>query len=329
MEPTEVSMDNSLIMNLPVLPVKRTVLFPGVLMPLTVGRDRSVAAVEAALKTEDKTLLVVAQRDPHTEEPGLDDLHTIGTKAVIKQTARGAEGQLNVLIQGLERFVLLKLEQTMPYLIARARHLPAPEDTGTEVEALHRAILDVVGDLPKLIQTPGIHEAMVALGAENDPVTLAYRIASLLNLTLDGEQQLLEASSRADLLRRLYAALSREVQILQLRDKIASDAREKIGKSQREYILREQLKAIQEELGESNGEESEIESLKTKIAEAELPEHVRKEAERELGRLAKLSPNAPDHQVIRSYLELVLELPWNKTSADSLQLSRVREVLDE
>jgi ATP-dependent Lon protease len=321
--------DTSLIMNLPVLPVKRTVLFPGVLMPLTVGRNRSVAAVEAALKTEDKIILVVAQREAHTEEPGLEDLHSIGTKAVIKQTARSAEGQLNVLIQGLERFVLLKLEQSEPYLLARARHLPAPSDTGTEVEALHRAILDVVSDLPKLIQTPGIHEAMVALGAENDPVTLAYRIASLLNLTLDGEQQLLEASSRVDLLRGLYAALSREVQILQLRDKIASDAREKIGKSQREYVLREQLKAIQDELGESTGEESEIESLKKKIVEADLPDPVRKEAERELGRLAKLSPNAPDHQVIRSYLELVLELPWNKTSTDSLNLSRVREVLDE
>ncbi|WP_447597919.1 endopeptidase La [Nitrospira sp. Nam80] len=321
--------ESPLIMNLPVLPVKRTVLFPGVLMPLTVGRHRSVAAVEAALKSEDKTVLVVAQRDAHTEEPTLEDLYTIGTKAVIKQTARGAEGQLNILIQGLERFVLLKLEQNEPYMLARARHLPAPSDSGTETEALHRAILDVVTDLPKLIQTPGIHEAMLALGAENDPVTLAYRIASLLNLTLDGEQKLLEASSRVDLLRNLYSALSREVQILQLRDKIASDAREKIGKNQREYILREQLKAIQDELGESNGEESDIDLLKNKIAEAELPDHVRKEAERELRRLAKIPPSSPDHQVIRSYLELVLELPWKKTSADSLNLSRVREVLDE
>ncbi|MEX5220164.1 MAG: endopeptidase La [Nitrospira sp.] len=321
--------ESPLIMNLPVLPVKRTVLFPGVLMPLTVGRHRSVAAVEAALKTEDKTVLVVAQRDAHTEEPTLEDLYTIGTKAVIKQTARGAEGQLNILIQGLERFVLLKLEQNEPYMLARARHLPAPSDSGTETEALHRAILDVVTDLPKLIQTPGIHEAMLALGAENDPVTLAYRIASLLNLTLDGEQNLLETSSRVDLLRNLYAALSREVQILQLRDKIASDAREKIGKNQREYILREQLKAIQDELGESNGEESDIDLLRKKITDAELPDHVRKEAERELGRLAKIPPSSPDHQVIRSYLELVLELPWSKTSADSLDLSRVRDVLDE
>ena len=164
-------------------------------------------------------------------------------------------------LQGLERVVLLKLEPNDLYLLARARHLPAPVDTGREVEALHRAILDIVADLPKLIQTPGIQEATVALGAENDPVTLAYRIASLLNLTLDEEQQLLESSSRVDILRSLYAALSREVQILQLRDKIASDAREKIGKSQREYILREQLKAIQDELGETNSEGSEVDSL--------------------------------------------------------------------
>ena len=198
--------ESPLIANLPVLPVKRTVLFPGILMPLTVGRHRSVAAVEAALKTEDKTILVVAQRDAQTEEPTLEDLHAIGTKAVIKQTARGPEGQLNVLIQGLERVVLLKLEPNDSYLLARARQLPAPIDTGREVEALHRAILDIVADLPKLIQTPGIQEATVALGAENDPVTLAYRIASLLNLTLDEEQQLLESSSRVDILRSLYAA---------------------------------------------------------------------------------------------------------------------------
>ena len=321
--------ESPLIANLPVLPVKRTVLFPGILMPLTVGRRRSVAAVEAALKTEDKTILVVAQRDAQTEEPTLEDLHAIGTKAVIKQTARGPEGQLNVLIQGLERVVLLKLEPNDLYLLARARHLPAPTDTGREVDALHRAILDIVADLPKLIQTPGIQEATVALGAENDPVTLAYRIASLLNLTLDEEQQLLESSSRVDILRSLYAALSREVQILQLRDKIASDAREKIGKSQREYILREQLKAIQDELGETNSEGSEVDGLKKQIEEADLPDHVRKEAQRELGRLGKTPPSSPEHQVLRSYLELVLELPWKKASEDHLQLSRVREVLEE
>ena len=318
-----------ILTNLPVLPLKRTVLFPGTMMPLTVGRDRSVAAVEAALKTEDKTLLVVAQRDAQTDQPLLADLYTIGTKAVIKQTARAAEGHYNILIQGLERFVLLKLDQIDPFLQARVKQLPPPSEQSTEVEALHRAILDIITELPKLIQTPGVHEAVAALGTEQDPVVLAYRIASLLNLTLDGEQQLLEAATRADLLRGLYAALSREVQILQLRDKIAGDAREKLGKTQREYLLREQLKTIQQELGESNGEEDEVGALRSKIQEADLPEHVRKETDRELARLAKTPSASPEHQVIRSYLELVLELPWNKSSEEHLDLAHVRKVLNE
>jgi ATP-dependent Lon protease len=319
----------SVLTNLPILPLKRTVLFPGTMMPLAVGRDRSIAAVEAALKTEDKTLLVVAQRDAQIDQPTLEDLYPIGTKAVIKQTARTPDGHYNILIQGLERFVLLKLDQTDPYLQARVKQLPPPSEQSTEVEALHRAILDIITELPKLIQTPGVHDAVAALGTEEDPVALAYRIASLLNLTLDGEQQLLAASTRADLLRGLYAALSREVQILQLRDKIASEAREKLGKTQREYLLREQLKTIQQELGENNGEEDDVGALRTKIQEANLPEHVRKETDRELARLAKTPSASPEHQVIRSYLELVLELPWNKSSEEGLDLSYVRKVLNE
>ena len=318
-----------ILTHLPVLPLKRTVLFPGTMMPLTVGRDRSIAAVEAALKTEDKTLLVVAQRDAQTDQPTLEDLYPIGTKAVIKQTARTPEGHYNILIQGLERFVLLKLDQMDPYLQARVKQLAPPSEQSTEVEALHRAILDIITELPKLIQTPGVHEAVAALGTEEDPVVLAYRIASLLNLTLDGEQQLLAAPTRADLLRGLYAALSREVQILQLRDKITSEAREKLGKTQREYLLREQLKTILQELGEVNGEEDEVGVLRSKSHEADLPEHVRKETDRELARLAKTPSASPEHQVIRSYLELVLELPWNKSSEEGLDLAHVRQVLNE
>jgi ATP-dependent Lon protease len=329
MEDPMQDLETAILTNLPLLPVKRTVLFPGVMMPLTVGRDRSVAAVEAALKTEEKTLLVVAQRDAQIDAPSLNDLYTIGTKAVIKQTARAAEGHYNVLIQGLERCVVLKVDEVNGYLEARVRQLPAPTDRGTEVEALHRAILDIITELPKLIQTPGVHEAVVALGSENDPVALAYRLASLLNLTLDGEQQLLEASTTEDLLRALYAALSREVQILQLRDKIASEAREKIGKTQREYLLREQMKAIQQELGEADDEESELGALRKKLQEADLPDHVRKETDREMARLAKIPNTSPDHQVIRSYLELVLELPWKKASEDHLDLGHVRDVLNE
>jgi len=225
------------VLTLPILPIKRTVLFPGVMMPLTIGRERSMAAVNAAMKTEEKMILVVAQRDPQTDEPGLADLHPIGTKAIIRQVAQSPEGTIHAMVQGLDRVVLIEAEQTTPYMTARVRALDRPSDSSTE----------------------------------EDPVALAYRIASLVNLTVAEEQKLLETSSTAELLRGLYAALSREIQILQVRDKITSEAQAKIGKNQREYILREQLKAIQQELGESDGEEHDIAHLKKQIQEADLP----------------------------------------------------------
>ena len=313
----------------PVLPIKRTVLFPGILMPVTVGRERSVAAVNAALKTEEKLILVIAQRDPTVENPGLEDLYTIGTKAIVKQVARSEEGPIHAFVQGIERVALLKVEQADPFLLVQARRLELQADHDREVQALQRAIQELVTDLPRLIQAPGIEEATAAFRNEENPATLAYRVASLLNLTVKEEQTLLESSSTIELLRALYAALSKEMQILQLRDKIASDAQAKIGKNQREYILREQLKAIQQELGEGDGEESETAHLKKQIQEANLPEHVRKEVEREITRLAKVPPSSPDHQVLRTYLELVLELPWKKASEEHLDLSKVRQVLEE
>jgi ATP-dependent Lon protease len=314
---------------LPVLPIKRTVLFPGVLMPVNVGRDRSVSAVNAALKTEEKTILVVAQRDPGKENPGLDDLYTIGTKAIVKQVGRTEDGTIQAVLQGLERVALLKSEQSLPYLMVQARRLELPTDNDREVQALQRAIQELITDLPRLIQAPGIEEATAAFRNEENPATLAYRVASLLNLTVKEEQTLLESSSTIELLRSLYAFLSKEIQILQLRDKINSDTQAKLGKNQREYILREQLKAIQQELGEGDADEGDVAHLKKRIAEADLPEHVRKEVEREIARLGKVPPSSPDHQVLRTYLELVLELPWNKVSEEHMDLSKVRQVLDE
>jgi ATP-dependent Lon protease len=236
---------------------------------------------------------------------------------------------IHALVQGLDRVALIKEEQTTPYPTVRARSLDRPSDTGTEVQALHRAIQKLVSDLPQLIQAPGMQEVSMVLSNEADPVALAYRIASLVNLNVVEEQKLLECSSTLDLLRGLYAALSKEIQILQLRDKIASEAQTKISKSQREYILREQLKAIQQELGETDGDESEVAHLKKQVQEADLPDHVRKEVERELARLGKVPSSSPDHQVLRTYLELVLELPWRKASEERLDLSKVRQVLEE
>jgi len=161
--------EESLITTLPVVPVKRTVLFPETLVPFTIGRDRSRAAVEAAMNSEEKAVVVVAQRDSEKEDPTFQDLYQIGTKAVIKQTGKTSEGHIHVLVQGVERMVLLKEEQHDPYMIVRSRALPAPTDSGPEVEALHRALLDLLDQLPELITSQGASEIVNVLRAEKNP----------------------------------------------------------------------------------------------------------------------------------------------------------------
>ena len=323
--------DEGTITSLPVVPVKRTVLFPETLVPFTIGRARSIAAVEAAMNSEDKAILFSAQRDSEQEDPKFEDLYQIGTKALIKQMVKTSEGHLNILVQGVDRMVLLKMEDNDPYLTARARRLDLPSDSSNEIEALHRALLDLVSQLTDLMTNEGVSEVVNVLRAEKNPLSVAYRLVPLLNMGVEQLQALLEESQLPEILRKVYAALSHELQILKLRHQIASQAQAEIGKSQREYFLRQQLKEIQQELGEleDEHEEGDVAHLKKRIEETELPEAVKTEATREVKRLAKLPPTAPDHQVIRSYLELVLELPWTKTTEDSLELSHVRTVLDE
>ncbi len=316
------------VQTLPVLPIKNTVLFPYLLLPLAVGRPNSVAAVEAALATEDKTLFITAQRDPNNEQLTADNLYAIGTKAVIKKMARG-EGGVEVLVQGVERMTLLKLEQTEPFLKARVRPIPFPQDQGTEVEALFRAVLDLAGKVLELAQ-PQVQVNIAQLAAQTqDPLQLCYLLGSMMSLDLPKEQALLEASSRLDPQRLVHGYLSHEVQVLQLRQKIASSVQTELTKEQRDYMLRQQLRAIQDELGEKSPEKAEADTLRQQLSEADLPDEVRKEAERELTRLERLPPAAPDYQVIRTYLELVLELPWHKNTEDVLDLARARQVLDE
>ena len=320
--------DVDTLQSLPVLPLKNTVVFPSMFVPLSAGRPGSIAAVEAALATEDKAVILVAQRDASVDVPGIDDLYPVGTRAVIKKTVRGENG-LEVLVQGVDRVSLVKLEQQEPYLKARVRVLPVPEDQDTEVEALYRATLDLVVRMLELTQAQqSVNVAQLAAQAK-DPLLVAYLIASMINLDVQKEQGLLEAPTRLDALRLLYAALSHEVQVLELRHKIASQAQSEVNQQQREYMLRQQLNAIQEELGEKNPEKSEVEALRQRFAEADLPDEVRKEAERELKRLERLPAAAPDFQVIRTYLDLVLELPWRKSTPEVIDLLLAKQVLDE
>ncbi len=320
------STENVLV--LPVLPLKNTVLFPHLFMPLAVGRPNSIAAVEAVLATEEKAFVVVAQRDGNNEQPSMEDLYSIGTRAVIKKMARG-EGVIELIVQGVERVSLLKAEQTEPFLKARVHPLPEPQDTGAEVEALYRAVVDLAARVLELAQVQVPVNVQQLVAQTQDPLRFAYLLGSMLSLDVAREQALLEAPTRAEALRLLHGYLTHEVQVLELRKKISTAAETEMSKQQREYMLRQQLQAIQEELGEKSPEKAEVEELRRRLSEADLPDNVRKEAERELNRLERLPPAAPDYQVIRTYLDFVLELPWNKMTTDVIDLARARQVLDE
>ena len=314
---------------LPVLPIKNTVLFPHLQMPLSIGRAASLAAVETAMASEEKQIIVVAQRDATVETPTQDDLYTIGTKAIIKKMSRPRDGMVELVAQGVERVVVLKVEQTTPHLSARVRTLPALVDGGAEVEALHRAILELAAKALELIQPQASAPLGQLLANTDDPLRLVYLLGSMLNLDLVKEQSLLESQTRSEALRLMHGYLSYEVQVLELRQKIAGQAQTEMSREQREYFLRQQLRAIQQELGEQNSEQAEITLLREQLEKADLPEDARKEAERELQRLERLPAASPEHHVVRSYLELILELPWRKSTESVFDIARARQVLDE
>jgi ATP-dependent Lon protease len=321
--------DEARTQSLPVLPMKNSVLFPHLLMPLSVGRPASAAAIEAALLTEGKELVFVAQRNPATDEPQQADLYGIGTKGIIKQMTRPNDSTLEVLVVGVERVALIRLEQTTPYLKGLVRSLPVPEERSTEIEALHREILELAGRAMKLLQPQVPPDLNRMLSGAQDPLWLAYLLASMLSIELEKEQTLLEAPTRAEALRLVYAYLSHEVQVLELRSRIASQAQTEMSREQREYLLRQQLRAIQQELGEKNPEQAEVQLIQEKLDKADLPEEVRKEFQREISRLERLPAGAPDYHVTRTYVEFALEMPWKAATQDQLEISRARQILDE
>jgi ATP-dependent Lon protease len=315
--------------SLPALPLKNTVLFPGLLLPLSVGRESSIAAVQAALNTEEKEIILIAQRDSQVDNPQQDDLYTIGTKAVIRKSSRPNEGVVEILVLGVERVVVVKLDASGPFLSAKYRIFELPDDAGSEVEALSGALLDIAGKAIALAQPQTAPELTRMLAGSEDPLRLAYLLASVFSLDAAREQKLLEADTRVEALRLIHSYLSHELQVLELRQKIASTARDEMSKEQREYLLRQQLRAIQQELGEKDADKAEVEMLRERFEKAALPEEAKKEFERELARLERLPAGAPDYHVTRTYLEFVLDLPWNSSTEDNLDIAHARQVLDD
>jgi len=312
---------------LPILPLKDSVVFPDSMTPLAVGQERSIQLVDEAV-SNDSTIALVATRTAEDEPQSADDIYEVGTAALIHKMIRVPDGTLRILVQGVRRVRLDRLVQTEPYLVGEFSDLPDVEGPETEVDALARNVealfSRVIGLVPYLPD-----ELQLAAANAEDPSTLANLIATTLRLKTPEKQELLEEAEIEARLRKLTVILNRELEVLELGTKIQSQVQSEMEHSQREYFLRQQLKAIQEELGEGDEQQAEIAELRGQIEEAHLPEEADRAARRELDRLAKLPPAAAEYGVIRGYLEWILSLPWNETTEDNLDLEHARSVLDE
>ena len=313
---------------LPILPVRDTVLFPNAILPLTVGRESSLKLINE-LKEDERFIAVVSQRDPRVDNPQAVDLYQIGTAAFIHKIIKLPNQSLFVFVEGLQRIAVLEVTQQEPYLRARVQQLSdgTPEEKSADFEALVRSVTALFQQVVQLSPTLSDDLQTVVMNID-EPARLAdFIAANLPSLSSTEKQELLESLDLKGRLERLHRLLAREVEVLQLRSKIQSEVQDQVTQSQREYYLREQMKAIQKELGEEN-EQQEIEELRKKIEAAGMTEEARKEATRELNRLAKMSPAAADYHVTRTYLDWLLALPWTKVSTMKVDLRKAKEVLD-
>ncbi len=316
------------LQTLPVLPLKNAVLYPHTIAPLAASRVISVQAIEAAATSEEKELAVFAQRDASQDAPAADGLFPFGTRAVIKRMVRDGDG-IQLIVQGVERVALSRVLETEPYLKAEVEPKPLVPDEGPEVEALQRQLLELGAKIQELSQSARLIDFNSLVQQLDNPLQLVYLLASFVSLDLEKAEAILEAPSHLEAMKRLHENLQHEVLILELQSKIVTQAKSEISRDQREYFLRQQLRAIQEELGESDPETAVTQELKEQIRQAELPDEVRQECDRQLTRLEMIPSASPEHQVVRSYLELVPELPWNTLTEDHLDLKRAQQILDE
>ena len=312
---------------LPVLPLKETVVFPESMTPLAIGQERSIRLIDDVLAGE-RALALLTVRDVEAEQPGFDDVYEIGTAAVIHKMIRVPDGTLRVLVQGLRRIRLERRVDEEPYLVGEFADEPDVVPETQEVEALTRNVQSLFGRVIGLV--PYLPEELQLAAANiEDPSALCNLVASTLRLKTDEKQRLLELTNVEERLRDVSAILNRELEVLELGTKIQSQVQSEMEKGQREFFLRQQLKAIQDELGEGDDQQAEINELRSQLDALELPEDVRKAATRELSRLEKLPPAAAEYGVIRTYVDWILQLPWDKTTQDNLDLREARRVLDD
>jgi len=310
-----------------VLPLRDTVTFPDMLVPLNIGQSRSVELINEALRG-DRTIAMVASRHPEVETPTPDDLYSVGVLGTVARMIRVPDGTLRVLIQGGQRIRVADWVSTEPYLVAEIEEAPDVVDQTPELVALTRNVQQTFSEI--IDQVPYLPEELQVMVANvEDPSTLANLIAGALRIKSEEKQALLEELDVGKRLRRLSEILARELEVVAIGSKIQSQVQSELDKGQREYFLRQQLKAIQEELGEVDEVQAEIGELREQLDAIELPEVVRKQVDRELSRLERLQPAMSEYGVIRAYLEWIASLPWDKETEDNLDLQHARSVLDE
>jgi ATP-dependent Lon protease len=313
--------------SLPILPVRDTVLFPHAVLPLTVGRESSVQLINSL--GEDKTIVVVAQREARVDSPQPTDLYSIGTLAVVHKVVKMPNQSLFVFAEGLERVRLADFAQLSPFMRARVTTIPEvipPKDS--EVEALQRNVLTLFQQIVAGSPTLSDELSTVAMNIEEPGRLVDFIASSLPSLSTADKQETLETTDVRVRLEKINQHLAKELEVQQLRNKIQSEVQDRVQQTQREYYLREQMKAIQKELGEQDEGARETEELKQKIESAGMPDEVKKEALKELGRLARMSPMAADYSVTRNYIEWLAVLPWAKTSGGEIEIPKAKEILD-
>jgi len=318
---------NNIPEELPILPLRGLVVYPQTAVPLTIGQPRSIRLVDDSM-TGDKLIGLITSHDPDLENPGPQDLYEVGTVAIIHRMFRAPDGTIRLLVQGISRFRTNEFTATDPYLKARVTLAPEAMDEGLETEALARNAREQFTHIAEMI--PSFPRELVAsISAIDDPIQIVYTIANFQRMDLAEAQTLLEIDSINEKLRRLVGILVRESEVLELGQKIQNEARSEIEKMQHEYFLREQMKAIQRELGEGDEQAADVDEFRKRIDASKMSEEVEKQARRELDRLSRLPTAAAEYGVIRTYLDWLVSLPWGETTQDNLNIPHARQVLDQ
>jgi len=313
---------------LPVLPIRNAVLFPGNVAPFDVGREKSVALVEDVHNITNPIIAIFAQRDPSTDDPGINDLYPVGCAARVLKALKHSSGNYSLILQGLTRIRLDSLSQTTPYLQAHVSRVEAMEPEDVEAEALAMSLRDVAKQVIQLMpELP--REAGALIDSMQAPGALADLVAANLDAPVEEKAQLIETVEIKDRIRKVLRLLTRQLEILKMRERINSQIKEEMGKNQREYVLRQQLKAIKEELGEDDGDQGDLDGLEERIARANLPSEADGVAKKQIKRLRSMQVGSAEYTVVRTYLDWILDLPWSQSTEDNLDIAEVRRVLDE